>query len=247
MKGLLGWVLDTFRVLFGLDERSRIYRDNLANAERYLHWGSQSRDGRDYKRALEWAAQCADEASPGPRWNYRKLRVAVTANLELSRLAVVSLEALSRKLNEHYLTLREGRKGLVSQVDNTRRRVAQLEAEGSLISAREERRRLQEMEHEVRELPDIASEERLRRAEVLGRTRSHFQRHREEAGRQLAALRGLADLAVADRSARDGAVAEFERALADLDARWQAMLAEFPASPPPGPPSPPAAQDPAAP
>jgi hypothetical protein len=214
----MGWVGDALKVLFGLDEDQRAWREKVAAAEHHLRWGIQSRQARDFERVLEILAECPEGEPPSAHYRYRRERTAAEAHLWLARLAL-----------DQFLEQAQKTAAL-------RTRVKGLEADGSLISAREERRRLEEMEHEARALPDLSGEKRARHAELFGKFGPVVERHRAGAGEGIAALRAASGLAAEDQAARDELGRQFEAALAALEADWKALSAAgAPTAPAPAP------------
>jgi hypothetical protein len=226
----MGWLGEVLKVLFGLDEEQRAWRDQVAAAEHHLRWGAESRTARDFERVLETLAQCPASDPPAAGYLHRREHAAAEAHRWLARLALDGIRDQAAKSAERFQAREEGRRSLLAQIGAARERVRQLEADGSLISAREERRRLEEMERQARELPDLAAEKRAGHAAVFGRLAPVFAEHRREAGSRLVAWRAVAGLVAEDQAARDELAREFEAALAALDADWKALSA---AAPPP--------------
>ena len=238
----MGWFSEALAVLFGLDSEQREWREVVASAERYLQWGAQSRSAGDFEHVLDILGRCPDQSAPTVHFLYRRDRAALEAHLWLTRLALDNFVDQADKAASHFEAMEEGRRSLAAQIETARVNVARLEAEGSLISAREERRRLEEMEREARDLPDLNRDKRGRRAALFESCAPQIVEHREAGGRLLAALRALTGLIAEDQQARDRLCAQFDKALAAADADWKALAAQFPAAPaaPPAAPGAPA-------
>jgi hypothetical protein len=219
----MGWIGDTVKALLGFDDEERAFRDSLANAERYVDWGGKGGNPTDLQHALKLLAGCRVEEAPNAHYAYRRDRAAAEAHARLAVQAIDILRAKTQKLEEHFEKVEEGRKSLVSQTEVLRGRVAELEAEGSLISAREERRRLEEMERDVRELPDVVEERVVQIQEALEESAPRYRRHREGAARSIAALKELKGLTPEDREICDTIVGRIEKNLAAVDEGWKTL------------------------
>jgi hypothetical protein len=240
----MGWFGDAFKVIFGLDGGLRAWRDQVAAAEHHLRWGLESHEPRDFERVLDILAQCPEGEEPPALYVYRRERAATEAHLWLARLALERLAEQIEKVVEYFEAVEEGRRSLTAQVSSARERVTSLEADGSLISAREERRRLEDMEREAKDLPDLTDDKRQRRAAVFNKLGPVFEKHREQAALRLAALRAVSGLSAQEQAARDEIVRQQDAGLAGLDSDWKALSA---AAPPPPPASAAGVKGPAAP
>lgn len=223
----MGWFSEALAVLFGLDSEQREWREVVASAERYLQWGAQSRSAGDFEHVLDILGRCPDQSAPTVHFLYRRDRAALEAHLWLTRLALDNFVDQADKAASHFEAMEEGRRSLAAQIETARVNVARLEAEGSLISAREERRRLEEMEREARDLPDLAVEKRDRLAAISTSAAPKAQDHREAAAARLAALRALNGLDPEDQSYRDKYAAQFEKSLSALEAVWKELSREL--------------------
>ena len=239
----MGWLGEALQVIFGLDAEQRGWRQAVASAERYLRWGAQSRSPGDFEHVLALLDGCPDRSAPGVHLRYRRDRAALEAHVWLTRLALDAFADQAGQAEGHFLAVEEGRKSLAGQIQTARANVQRLEAEGSLISAREERRRLDGLEREAHDLPDLNLDKRGRRAALFAACAPRVAEHREAAGRLLAALRALEGLAPEDRQTREALGAQMDKALADADADWKKLSAQFPAAPaaPAAPAKPPSA------
>jgi len=223
----MGWVGDTLKALLGLDGDERVYRDSLANAERYVNWGCTESSAGDLQHALKLLANCNPEDAPNAHYAYRSQRAAAEIHAHLALQALELMQDKSLKLREHFDKIEEGRRSLLSQIEHLRGRVAELENEGSLISAREERRRLEDMDRDARDLPDISIERREKAREVVDDSAPRFRKHRESAANCIAALKKLEGLAPEDRRICEAIVGQVEKNLGELDERWKGVSAEM--------------------
>lgn len=223
----MGWIGDTFKALLGFDDEERAFRDTLASAERHVQWGATEPDERDLELALKLLSECPPEDAPNAHYVYRRERASAEAHTCLARLAAEALRIHAQKIEEHFGSVEESHRALVTQAASLRVKVEALEAEGSLISAREERRRLEEMERETHNLPELDTEKQARRAETFSACAPRFAKHREGAAGSLAALRALRGLAAEDRELCDKIVAHIENTLSATEKQWKPLAADF--------------------
>ncbi|MHC4917227.1 MAG: hypothetical protein ACYTGB_17250 [Planctomycetota bacterium] len=231
----MGWVGDTLKALFGLDDEQRTFRKSLASAERCLDWRRTEADPRDAQKALQLLAACAPEDAPNAHHAYRRARTEAEAHLFLARNALNGLKKRSEGIRDQFEKLEDGRRSLNSQIESLKGRVSSLEAEGSLISAREERRRLDELEREAREYPDTGAEATSARSEALSALTPSFDRHRRGAAASLELLRTLVGLGADDRQILEQFCSQAERQLGELDEGWKGRVAELESALPPTP------------
>lgn len=225
----MGWLGEVFDVFLDGDTPARAWRDKIAAAEHHVRWGLKSMHARDFERALGILDECPDGEPPSPHYAFRRERAAAVAHLKLARLALETYSEQLGKLVEHFQGVEEGRKSLNIQVDAARKHVQQLEAEGSLLSAREERRRLEEMEHEARTLPDLAIEKRDKHSAVHGKHAPTYEEHHDKAVKRLAALRAITDLVSEDQVSRDEAIKRLDGEMSSLEADWKELASAGPA------------------
>jgi len=230
--GFLEFLQRLLKTLFGLDQEARKYREDLATAERYLRWGGDKGNLRDFERAEAFAAKLDDRNAPNPYARLRRQWVLADASLAFARgrLAETSMRIESiRKILEDEV---EGYKNAASQLAELRKRVAALEAEGSLISANAERRRLGEMEHEVGDPPEKVLPRRLNeQASVLAEFQVFWADRRKTADAAREAMVNLPKLGAAERTQRDERAASAAAGIAEiqsgLDALTQALAEAF--------------------
>jgi protein subunit release factor A len=98
-----------------------------------------------------------------------------------------------------------------------------MEAEGSLISAREERRRLEEMERETRDMPELAAEKISKGSSATAELHPLYRRHREAAEKSLLAMRAIKGLAGEDADICAKLAAKIEKDLTAADSQWKAI------------------------
>ncbi len=223
----MGWIGETFKALLGFDEEERVYRDSLANAERYVDWGCNEASLSDLQQALSLLASCPPEDAPNAHYAYRSGRAAAEVHAHIALQAVEAMQAKSEKLDEYFDNIEEGRRSLLNQIEILRGRVSELEREGSLISAREERRRLEDMERDARDLPDVSLERQTKARDIVDESATRFKNQRENAAKCIAALKALKGLAPEDREISETIVGQIEKNLADLDERWKKVSADM--------------------
>lgn len=144
---VMGFVGDFLRflasVILGLEDRSETYREALMMAERYMHWGEQRADMRDFLTAHSQLQRCQDETVSAPELILRK-------NTLLCDIIAKTIDLLVLKYKEKVEALAKGEKdrndeiaAVEADVRAMEKKIAQLESEGSLIKAKEEKKLLE--------------------------------------------------------------------------------------------------------
>ncbi len=223
----MGWVGDTFKALFGLDDEHQRFRESLTSAERHLDWSVRGGDPGDLKTALRLLGDCLPDDAPNAHYAYRRWRVAAEAHSALARRALLGMRSRADAVLEEVGKLQDGRRALATQIEALRARVSALESEGSLISAREERHRLEELERDAREYPDIDGEAAAQRGEALSEFSPLFEQHRKGAEAALEALGSVTRLSAEDAKTVNGFRSRTQEEIAALDAEWKGLAADL--------------------
>ncbi|MFH0910878.1 MAG: hypothetical protein V1918_05175 [Planctomycetota bacterium] len=166
--------------LLGAPDRTQAFAASLRNAERYMYWGKERNDPRDYHAALHAALACRDEDAPKPDMLLRKYTVLLETLLSIMQH---SLEGFHRKHDKTHAALQE----LKTEMDEAQKTVsrileeaAKLEREGSVLKSQEAVGRAQSFEkrlkHVLKSVQDsnaldgLAKEHRKVSAEFFHRT-----------------------------------------------------------------------------
>lgn len=132
-------------VLLGKKDASQSFLQPLTMGERYLRWGNERNDMRDYRGALTQLDLCNDEDAPKPDMLVRKYTAILGAT-------VGAVELMIRNHKEHIETLGQSAEHLAEELKSTeagikkaQERVNTLTEEGSLIKAKEEERHVEDL------------------------------------------------------------------------------------------------------
>ncbi len=139
-------------VLLGQKDASQAYAEALAMAERYVRWGTERGDIRDFRSAMDQLDLCRDADAPKSEFVVRKYAGLVNATSGILAGLIrkhkerVSEAGASQGKLSHELSALEG------QIEVAKKRAEELKAEGSLIKAQDEERHLNEMRTRVSHL-----------------------------------------------------------------------------------------------
>lgn len=157
----MGMFGEFFRYALGLasgkGDRLSGFIDPLTMAERYLAWGRQNGDLRDYQAGLEQLRLCQDGDAPLPVLIIRKY----TCLLDLARAGVDMLlsryENGLREEERREQELRQERDGLRGEMAEAEALLAQLKADGSLLKARDQEKAMAEQGTRLAALEEVLS------------------------------------------------------------------------------------------
>ncbi|MFH0911060.1 MAG: hypothetical protein V1918_06115 [Planctomycetota bacterium] len=144
----MGIVNDILRfiqgVLLGMHDTSETFTVSLESAERYMRWGRERKDLRDFQTALTHLEKCLDEETPRPDQCLRKYSVLFEVRLAVMRLSMERLQAERDLQQASWTSQTEDLHSIQREAEAIEGRVRSLEKEGLLLKAREERSRLDE-------------------------------------------------------------------------------------------------------
>ncbi len=144
-----------FSVIMGRRDTLTAFLEPLTMGERYLRWGMETRDIRDFRAALDHLHLCHDRDAPMASLLIRKYNCigdVTTAAIEtlLMRHIRVIDEAIKTE-NE----FREELESITKKISDSKDYIRKLQDEGSLIKAKTEDSRLHELEDQARHLRDM--------------------------------------------------------------------------------------------
>lgn len=180
-KGVaMGFLSDFFRfvaaVMLGKQDSSRTFFEPLIMAERYLRWGAQRQDVRDFRRAMEYLDNVRDDEAPKPDTLLRKYLCQVDITEGLIRLLIAQYNQTKDRLLQNRQEKATEAQNLRAAIEISRKRVEDHKSEGSLIKAKEEERRIEESNMRLQTL-----EQDLRNMPEEAEMRQHFNRLTTEA------------------------------------------------------------------
>ena len=144
--GLLSDILKAIGVMFfGLKDHGKDYAELVESAERYLRWGQQRKDIRDYQSALENCLKCRDDYAPKPDLKLRRHTIQADTLCGL-------VQCETRLFQDRNGDTIEKKKKLIAEIDDIKGRMEEqkeyiraLQLDGSLIKAKEAQIRLDEL------------------------------------------------------------------------------------------------------
>ena len=157
--GMLGeFVRYAYDLVSGRGDRLAGFIEPLTMAERYLRWGQQNSDLRDFRAGLEQLRLCLDADAPLPILIIRKY----SCLLDLARSGVDTLLTRHEKgLQEEERIENETRyeRDAIRQVvEDTTSLIARLKADGSLLKAKEQERKQAEQRQRLAALEQNLAE-----------------------------------------------------------------------------------------
>ncbi len=133
-------------VIFGRRDTLEAFLEPLNMAQRYVRWGEERGDLRDFMSALNCLDQANDEEAPKPSMLVRKYTCYCDATVGAIQLMLSKHRETMASADAAYMELMQEQKKLNEQRRFHARREAELKAEGSLIKAKDEQRRLEEID-----------------------------------------------------------------------------------------------------
>ena len=153
---------DLFRlvsVAFGLGNSAKQFQENLEMAERYIRWGKERGDPRDFISAMQCLDKCINEDAPRGEAMIRKYCAYADAYLGAMALEV---RAITNKVGQ-MKTDQDSRHGELSGLEATLKKqqthIQELRAQGSMIQAAEEEGRAKETQAQIKRLGERLQEE----------------------------------------------------------------------------------------
>ena len=158
--GLLNDVIQFVTVaILGMKDSSKVYAENVESAERYLRWGQEKSDARDFLSALQHAEKASDENAPKQELLVRKYTVLFEAIASLIRLSILKYQHAAEKVSGQKKSAVEEVEAAKTSLDTAKALVKKLEDDGTMIKAQEEARHVEELERHLTRLQENAGTE----------------------------------------------------------------------------------------
>lgn len=142
-------------VMLGRRDSLTAFLEPLTMGERYYRWALETGDLRDYRAAMDHLHLCNDRDAPMASLLLRKYNcisdVTAAAVETLLRIHGKVVAEAVRTENEY----RDERESVLTAIAGARDRVRTLKEEGSLIKAKEEERRISELEENAGRIQDL--------------------------------------------------------------------------------------------
>ena len=141
-------------VFLGMKDDSKAFIENLEAAERYLRWGDERRDIRDYQKALRHCEECVDKYAPKSDTLARKYTTLFEIILGIIRLNIAQFV----QKNDQALNGRGDMEGAVNSarkaLQTSLATIEKLEKDGNMIKAKDERSHAEELERNLARLEE---------------------------------------------------------------------------------------------
>lgn len=154
--GMLREFFDYFvSVMMGRRDTLTAFVEPLTMGERYYRWGLENEDIRDYRAAMDYLHLCNDHDAPMASLLLRKYNCIS----DVTSAAIESLLEKHEKVIDDALKTendyREERDTILNTIASSKERVRRMMEEGSLIKAKNEERRISELEDNAERLKDM--------------------------------------------------------------------------------------------
>lgn len=142
-------------VMMGKRDSLTAFLEPLTMGERYYRWGLENGDLRDFRAGMDYLHLCNDRDAPMASLLLRKYNCIS----DITNAAIESLLARHEKVIDDALKTeneyREERENILNTVGVAKERVRKLQEEGSLIKAKNEERRIAELEENAERLQEM--------------------------------------------------------------------------------------------
>jgi chromosome segregation ATPase len=154
--GLFG---DFFRfftsTLIGGQDPSKKFMEGITMGERYLRWGEERGDGRDFQAAIKHLEAANDANAPKPEMVLRKYELLADAALGQVQVLMKGHRDLVSKATKSKNELAADQQTLREQIDATRKRMRALTEEGSLLKAKEEEKHIADLQSRLNHIGKV--------------------------------------------------------------------------------------------
>jgi len=185
-------------MILGMEDRTKAFRQEMEMGERYIRWGEERGDLRDFESALHHLEICRNEDAGRPDLILRKQAALLQALVGLMRVQVERLRAQEAQMRSEVTELEDGLRGTRDEAEAAGHRVQSLEREGRMIRAREAREQLEELQRARDRLAEQVQEEKTRLkqelAELVAEARQGLAQRRDRLELAIAELDGVEDV-----------------------------------------------------
>ncbi len=140
--------------LLGKKDATRAYLEAISMGDRYLRWASERRDIRDYYQALEQFELCSDEDAPKAEMLMRKYNGLCDCTIGAVQLLIEKYRQNIAAFQQTGTKLQGEKKQTQDAIDLGQKRIEQMKREGSLIKAKEEERKLTDLQHRMSQIDE---------------------------------------------------------------------------------------------
>lgn len=190
MSMLKDFVKFVSAVLTGQQQSSTRFLEQLASAERYIRWGEEREDLRDYTTALNLLDECKDEDAPKPELLSRKYNAICNAAVGAIGLMIRRHRLSTDTLRQSKTDMQTEARTIAEMLKKSLSTAQSLKSEGSLIKAKEEDKHTEDLKLRL-----VSLKKQIESADAELGTNSAFAALTTEAGaifqRVEASLAGL--------------------------------------------------------
>lgn len=134
------------RMFLGGASNSKAFTEALMMSERYLGWGQERKDMRDFLSALSYCEKCSDQDAPKDEFLERKYSCLNDTLVGAAEQVLEDFEDKTASVQEELAEATAEKTNLAAQIKTGHERIAKLTSDGSLIKAKDERVRLDDVE-----------------------------------------------------------------------------------------------------
>lgn len=144
-------------ILFGMRDTTKVFAENLEMAERYVRWGGERKDMRDYYSAIKHCDACHDEDAPKPDQVLRKYTALFDSllgvlELNIERYREANDTAQSKRSQKH-----EEIDAVRKKLETERALIRKMQQDGNMLKAQAEARHVEETERQLNRMQEDAS------------------------------------------------------------------------------------------
>jgi chromosome segregation ATPase len=212
-------------VLLGLSDRTKAFTNDLEMAERYVRWGDERGDTRDYEAAVRHAERCRDEDTPKTDLLQRKYAAISDALLGLMRVEVTRFREETKKYRGKLKKLKEEIQMAELDLQKEQDYLAKLEADGNMIKAKEEAHRIEQVRRSLAALQN-QRDGSTDLKELVNEYENTRQEHLALRQRLERSLRNLQQVQELPRGMRDDLAASVQATLRAVEKDLKALTPE---------------------
>jgi len=209
--------------LFGRSERERLYNEALSTAERYLKWGRDRKSMRDLGSAAEHLGRLNDEDAPNDHYHLRANLCRAAVHFHKGELLTNAFADRRRSCEDKLQDKTAEHEHQQKTLDETDAKIAALKADGSMISAKEEASRRDDIAAIIGRFSEDLASARGKLWEEYAALLGEVSGCKKTAETALAAIENLRGLSEDDEKVRKGFVPTLAKELKDLEGRMAAL------------------------
>ncbi len=132
-------------MLAGQQNASAKFLESLSSSERYIRWGDEREDQRDFITALGMAESCNDADAPKAEVLPRKYNAMCNSAIGAIRLMIKRHQSNTQNIMEAKRQLQNEARTVAELLKKSMANIQRLKSEGSLIKAKDEEKHTEEL------------------------------------------------------------------------------------------------------